>query len=195
MKSICIFCGSNPGARTAYREAAVHVGTILAQRGIQVVYGGGNVGLMGMVADAALAAGGRVFGVIPEGLARLEVAHRAITELHIVGSMHERKQMMADNSDAFIALPGGIGTAEEIFEVFTWSQLGIHLKPCALLNIEGFYDGFVSQIERMVVDGFLREAQAEQLIIEDSVEKLLVRIANVKPQSLPKWTERDKVVV
>lgn len=195
MKSICVYCGANPGTKPAYREAAILLGRTLAQRNIQLVYGGGNVGLMGVIADAALDAGGRVLGVIPESLEKLEVAHRGLTELRVVRSMHERKLIMADHSDAFLALPGGIGTAEEIFEVFTWSQLGIHLKPCGLLNVAGFFDGFVTQISRMVNDGFLREEQARQLIIADSVQEILERITTLKPTVHMKWTERDKVVV
>jgi len=195
MKSICVYCGSNPGTKPAYREAATLLGRTLAQRNIQLVYGGGNVGLMGVVADAVLDAGGRVLGVIPESLEKLEVAHRGLTELRVVRSMHERKLIMADHSDAFIALPGGIGTAEEIFEVFTWSQLGIHLKPCGLLNVAGFFDGFVSQISRMVNDGFLREEQARQLIIADAVPEILERISTLKPSVHLKWSEREKVVV
>jgi len=168
------------------------MGETLAQREIQLVYGGGNVGLMGIVADAALARGGRVFGVIPESHERLEVAHRGITELRVVRSMHERKLLMAEHSDAFIALPGGIGTAEELFEVFTWSQLGIHLKPCGILNVDGYYDGFVRQIDRMVEDGFLRREQAQQLVIDDQVERLLDRIADLQPSVHLKWTEREE---
>jgi uncharacterized protein (TIGR00730 family) len=195
MKSICVYCGANPGTKPVYREAATLLGRTLAERNMELVYGGGNVGLMGVVADAALEAGGRVLGVIPESLERLEVAHRGLTELRVVRSMHERKLIMADHSDAFIALPGGIGTAEEIFEVFTWSQLGIHLKPCGILNVAGFFDGFVSQISRMVRDGFLREEQARQLIIADTVPEILERITTLKPSVHLKWTEREKVVV
>ena len=173
MKSICVYCGANPGTLPIYRESAMRLGQLLAKARVQIVYGGGNVGLMGIIADAALAEGGHVLGVIPESLEKLEVAHRGLTELRIVRSMHERKLMMAEHSQAFIALPGGIGTAEEIFEVFTWSQLGIHLKPCGILNVGGFYDGFFQQIQRMVTDGFLRAEQAEQLIIDDDIEHCL----------------------
>lgn len=195
MKSICVYCGANPGTKPIYRESAVRLGHLLAKANIQIVYGGGNVGLMGIVADAALAEGGKVLGVLPESLERLEVAHRGLSELRIVRSMHERKLMMAEHSEAFIALPGGIGTAEEIFEVFTWSQLGIHLKPCGILNVAGFYDGFIQQIDRMVSDGFLRQEQAEQLIIDDDIERLLNRLMTLQPRVHPKWTEREKVVV
>jgi uncharacterized protein (TIGR00730 family) len=173
----------------------VRLAQFLAKAHIQIVYGGGNVGLMGIIADAALAEGGRVLGIIPESLEKLEVAHRGLTELRIVRSMHERKLMMAEHSEAFIALPGGIGTAEEIFEVFTWSQLGIHLKPCGILNVGGFYDGFIQQIHRMVSDGFLRTEQAEQLIIDDDIERLLKRLMTLQPRVHQKWTEREKVIV
>ena len=193
MKSICVYCGANPGTLPIYRESAMRLGQLLAKARVQIVYGGGNVGLMGIIADAALAEGGHVLGVIPESLEKLEVAHRGLTELRIVRSMHERKLMMAEHSQAFIALPGGIGTAEEIFEVFTWSQLGIHLKPCGILNVGGFYDGFIQQIQRMVTDGFLRAEQAEQLIIDDDIERLLKRLMTLQPRVLQKWTEREKV--
>ena len=195
MKSICVYCGANPGTLPIYRESAMRLGQLLAKARVQIVYGGGNVGLMGIIADAALAEGGHVLGVIPESLEKLEVAHRGLTELRIVRSMHERKSMMAEHSQAFIALPGGIGTAEEIFEVFTWSQLGIHLKPCGILNVGGFYDGFIQQIQRMVTDGFLRAEQAEQLIIDDDIERLLKRLMTLQPRVLQKWTEREKVVL
>lgn len=195
MKSICVYCGANPGTLPIYRESAMRLGQLLAKARVQIVYGGGNVGLMGIIADAALAEGGHVLGVIPESLEKLEVAHRGLTELRIVRSMHERKLMMAEHSQAFIALPGGIGTAEEIFEVFTWSQLGIHLKPCGILNVGGFYDGFIQQIQRMVTDGFLRAEQAEQLIIDDDIERLLKRLMTLQPRVLQKWTEREKVVL
>ena len=195
MKSICVYCGANPGTLPIYRESAMRLGQLLAKARVQIVYGGGNVGLMGISADAALAEGGHVLGVIPESLEKLEVAHRGLTELRIVRSMHERKLMMAEHSQAFIALPGGIGTAEEIFEVFTWSQLGIHLKPCGILNVGGFYDGFIQQIQRMVTDGFLRAEQAEQLIIDDDIERLLKRLMTLQPRVLQKWTEREKVVL
>ena len=195
MKSICVYCGANPGTLPIYRESAMRLGQLLAKARVQIVYGGGNVGLMGIIADAALAEGGHVLGVIPESLEKLEVAHRGLTELRIVRSMHERKLMMAEYSQAFIALPGGIGTAEEIFEVFTWSQLGIHLKPCGILNVGGFYDGFIQQIQRMVTDGFLRAEQAEQLIIDDDIERLLKRLMTLQPRVLQKWTEREKVVL
>jgi hypothetical protein len=195
IKSLCVYCGSNPGTHSAYREAAHLLGTTLAKRGITLVYGGGNVGLMGIAADAALAAGGKVIGVIPEALEKKEVAHYGLTELHIVGSMHERKKMLADLSDAFVALPGGIGTIEEIIEVFAWSQLGIHLKTCALLNTENFYEGQLIQLRRMVKDQFLRQEFLNQLVVADTVDDLLTRVSAARPVLLEKLYERVKVPV
>jgi uncharacterized protein (TIGR00730 family) len=160
-----------------------------------MVYGGGNVGLMGITADAALAAGGRVIGVIPEALVNKEVAHRGLSELRIVQSMHERKLAMAELSDGFIALPGGIGTAEEILEAFTWSQLGVHLKPCGILNLAGFFAGLLMQLERMVQERFLREEQLAQLVTDVDVENLIVRLRESRPKILDKWIDREKLAV
>lgn len=183
------------GARAEYQEAAASLGTLLAQEGITLVYGGGNVGLMGIVADAALAAGGKVIGVIPEALKKKEVAHLGLTELHVVASMHERKMLMAEVSDAFVALPGGIGTAEELFEVLTWGQLGIHAKPCGILNVAHFFDGFVTQMERMVVDGFLRREQLEQFVIDSDVTRIVGRLRESSPRFIEKLVDRVKVAV
>ncbi|MBD5635596.1 MAG: TIGR00730 family Rossman fold protein, partial [Candidatus Eremiobacteraeota bacterium] len=155
---ICVFCGSSDGVRPQYLESARAAGTFLANRGIGVVYGGGRVGLMGAVADAAIAAGGEVIGVIPEMLAAREVAHRSLTKLHVVGSMHERKALMAAESDAFLALPGGFGTLEELFEAVTWRQLGYHAKPCAVLNVAGYYDALERFCNDTLSGGFVREA-------------------------------------
>ena len=152
---ICVFCGSNTGDKPAYREAAANVGRLLAERGLAVIYGGGRIGLMGALAAAALAAGGRVIGVIPEALAAREVAHRAVSELHVVGSMHERKALMAAHADAFLALPGGFGTLEELFEAVTWRQLGFHEKPCALLNVERYFDPLIAFVDDAVKAGFV----------------------------------------
>lgn len=155
---ICVFCGSSDGSRPAYLAAARETGTLLARRGIGVVYGGGRIGLMGALADAALAAGGEVVGIIPEMLAAREVAHRALTELHVVGSMHERKALMAAHSDAFLALAGGFGTLEELFEAVTWRQLGYHAKPCAVLNTDGYYDALERFCDDVLRGGFVRES-------------------------------------
>jgi uncharacterized protein (TIGR00730 family) len=160
-----------------------------------MVYGGGNVGLMGITADSALAAGGTVIGVMPEGLAKKEVAHRGLTEMRVVSSMHDRKHLMAELSDGFLALPGGIGTAEELLEAFTWTQLGIHLKPCGLLNVCGFFDGLLMQLNRMVDDRFLRSEQATQLIVEDQVEKMIDRLITAKPVVIDKWMDKNNVAI
>ena len=173
MKSICIYCGSNTGRDPAFRAAADAAGKQLAERGITVVYGGGQVGLMGAVADAALAAGGRVTGVIPEFLALKEIAHLALTELHVVASMHARKALMVELSEGFIALPGGIGTMEELFEVWTWAQLGQHRHPVGLLNVDGFYDELVAFLDKMTGQGFLRPEHRGGLIVSDTMDGLL----------------------
>ena len=156
LRRVCIFCGSSPGTNGLYREAARTVGRLLCQRGLELVYGGGNVGLMGAVADGCLQDGGRVIGVIPEALKKKELAHSGLTELRVVGSMHERKALMADLSDAFIALPGGYGTWDEFCEILTWSQLGIQRKACALLNVNGYYDPLLAMADRAVSEGFLK---------------------------------------
>jgi len=184
---ICVFCGSNPGINPAYREAAVAMGQLLAQRRIELVYGAGNIGLMGVLADAVLAAGGKVIGVIPEALMAKEVGHDGLTELRVVGSMHERKAIMSDLSDAFIAMPGGFGTFEEFCEVVTWSQLGIQSKPCGLLNVEGYYDPLLELFDHAVREGFLRE-ENRRLVLEDSDPKqLLAKMSSFVPVPVDKW--------
>ncbi|MGP6190177.1 MAG: TIGR00730 family Rossman fold protein [Vulcanimicrobiaceae bacterium] len=174
---ICVFCGSHEGNRPEFRETAKLVGRLLAERGLGIVYGGGRVGLMGALADAALAAGGRVIGVIPEALAAREVAHRSVSELHVVGSMHERKALMAALADAFVALPGGFGTLEELFEVITWRQLGFHEKPCGLLNVEGYFDRLIAFMDDAVDNGFVhppdRAALVESCDAAALIDKLL----------------------
>ena len=177
VSSICVFCGSRPGTNPAYALAARHMGQVLAARGIRLVYGGGRVGLMGVLADAALAAGGRVVGVIPEALLRLEVGHRALTELHVVPNMHARKRMMAELSDAFVALPGGIGTFEELFEVWTWRQLGYHGSPLGLLDVDGYYQGLLQFMGRTVGDGFLDPTHLGLLMVDTDSARLVERIA------------------
>jgi uncharacterized protein (TIGR00730 family) len=195
MKSICVYCGSSPGLLKEYQDTAREMGTLLAHRKITMVYGGGNVGLMGIAADAALSAGGTVIGIMPEALVRKEVAHRGLSELRVVKSMHERKLAMAEISDGFVALPGGIGTAEELFEAFTWTQLGIHMKPCGLLNVAGFFEGFTIQLARMVQDRFLRQEQLNQLIVESQVEDLLRRLISFEPCVVDKWIDRVRLEV
>jgi hypothetical protein len=173
---VCVFAGSGDGRRPEYREAASALGRELAERGIGLVYGGSGHGLMGAAADAALAAGGEAIGVIPEGLLGLETYHRDLTELHIVGSMHERKAKMADLADAFVALPGGIGTLEELLEITTWSKLGFHAKPCGVLNVSGYFDPLGAMLDATVSEGFMAPEYREILIFEESPAALLDRL-------------------
>jgi uncharacterized protein (TIGR00730 family) len=176
MNRVCVFCGSSNGFEPAMREDARALGKLFAERGIGLVYGGASVGLMGAIADAVLKAGGAVFGVIPESLQRREIAHLDLTELHVVPSMHARKLLMSDLSDAFVALPGGIGTLEELFEVWTWAQLGLHAKPVALLNLRGFYDPLLQFLDQVVSRGFMPAAHRDTLIVESQAEALLDRL-------------------
>ena len=192
LRRICVFCGSSSGILPEYAAAADRLGRLLAERGIEIVYGGGRVGLMGVLADACLAAGGRVIGVIPEALATKELAHAGCTDLHVVGSMHERKARMAELADAFVALPGGIGTFEELFEVWTWGQLGFHAKPCGLLNVAGFYDGLVSFVGHATEQGFLRPEHLRMLATADDPAVLLKRLAEYRPPDVQKWLRRDE---
>jgi hypothetical protein len=190
MKRVCIYCGSSPGSLPDYAAAARHCGTVLARRGIGIVYGGGNVGLMGILADAALAAGGEVIGIIPRRMIARELGHAGVTSLIPVGSMHQRKQKMADLADAFLALPGGIGTMEELFEAFTWLQLGIHHKPVGLLNVAGFYDRLIEFLAHMQAQRFLKPQHFETLLVEDDVDRLLDRFASFNHQPVGKWMDR-----
>ena len=188
MNSLCVFCGSNPGASPAYAEASAHLGRTLAGRGLNLVYGGGRVGLMGVVA-AALAAGGTVTGVIPEALATRELAHGALSDLQVVGSMHERKARMSELADGFIALPGGIGTLEEWFEVWTWSQLGFQPKPCGLLNVAGYYDHLLAFLDHMTAERFLTGIHRGMAVVDDDPERLLDRLAAWQPPRARKWID------
>lgn len=192
MKRICVFCGSNAGHDPRYRAEADRLGRLLAERGIELVYGGGNVGLMGVIADACLGAGGTVIGVIPEALIGKEVAgrvvdHRGLTRLEVVDSMHTRKARMAELADGFIALPGGFGTFEEFCEVLTWGQLGFHVKPMGLLNVNGFYDPLLALFERAVAEGFLREENRAMALAADDIESLLAALAAYRPEPVSKW--------
>lgn len=191
-KSICVFCGSNAGRQELYRTAAQSVGTRLAQSGVQVVFGGGSCGLMGAVADAALEAGGRVVGVIPKGIERREVAHRGLSELHIVRSMHDRKAMMTELSDGFLALPGGLGTLEELFEVLSWAQLGIHEKPVALLNVGGYFDPLLAFLDSAMEEGFVRPEHHALLIHDDDADQLLAKMDAYEPTIAQKWLDLDE---
>jgi uncharacterized protein (TIGR00730 family) len=184
---ICVYAGSNPGGDPAYAESAADLARLLAERGIGVVYGGAHVGLMGILADTALAAGGEVIGVMPQALIDREIGHTGLTELHIVSSMHERKALMAELSDGFVALPGGAGTLEELIEVYTWSQLGIHDKPMGVLNVNGYYDGLAELLDHAVQEGFLRREHRAAMHAEPTPEALLERFAGWRPSALGKW--------
>ncbi len=188
-QSVCVYCGSGFGDRPEYREAAFGIGVMLAQRGIRVVYGGAQVGLMGTVADGALSVGGKVVGVIPRVLVEREIQHPGVTDLRVVDTMHTRKQMMVDLSDAFIALPGGFGTMDELFETLTWLQLGVHSKPLGLLDVSGFYEGLVAFVGHMTRSGFVRPQHAESLLVDADPVRLLERMEAFQPPTLGKWIE------
>jgi hypothetical protein len=182
--SVCVYCGSRPGTDAAYAEAARQMGLLIGQRGWQLVYGGGKVGLMGIVANAVLEGGGRVVGVIPRKLMEREVGHTGLSETHIVDTMHQRKQLMAERADAFLALPGGIGTLEELFEVWTWRQIGYHDQPIGLLNVNGFYDGMLAFLKHTVQAGFLDRTQVESLHIATEPAQLLDRLGQTARSAL-----------
>jgi uncharacterized protein (TIGR00730 family) len=185
LKRVCVYCGSRDGSRPAYAQAARDLGAELARRGLGLVYGGGRIGLMGVLADALLAAGGSVTGVIPRALVSKEVAHLDLADLRVVGSMHERKALMAELSDGFIALPGGFGTLEEIFEVLTWSQLRLHRKPCGLLNVEGFYDSLLAFLDHAVREDFLRARLRASTLVETDPARLLDLLAGAQKTAAP----------
>ena len=185
MTRICVYCGSSAGARAEYAAAARELGGALADRGIGLVYGGGNVGLMGVLADAMVAASAEVIGVIPEALVARELAHQGVSELRVVGTMHERKALMADLADGFIALPGGLGTLEELFEALTWAQLGLHAKPCGLLDVAGFFDDLDRFLDRVVADGFVRPDSRARLIVETDPARLVERLARARGADEP----------
>jgi len=189
MKRLCIYCGSSPGSRDDYAAAALACGRTLAKRGISIVYGGGNTGMMGKVANAALEAGGEVIGVIPHHLADKELAHEHASQMIRVNSMHERKQLMADLSDGFIILPGGIGTLEELFETYTWLQLGLHSKPIGLLNVAGFFDHMLAFLDHMVADRFLKAGHRDMLLVDDDLDRLLGRMEAFVAPDAGKWLD------
>lgn len=193
MKGVCVFCGSSKGVDPAYEDAARTLGETVARRDLTLVYGGGHVGLMGVVADAALGVGGEVVGVMPRALVEREISHEGLTELHVVGSMHERKALMSELSDGFIALPGGTGTLEEFFEVLTWAQLGEHRKPCGLLNASGYYDPLLALFEHMVEKGFLSEERRAIVLVEPEPIPLLEAFAHYRPPQVRKWITREEV--
>ena len=190
MPRICVFTGSSPGARSEYALAAEQFGRELAARGYELVYGGGRVGLMGALADAVLASGGKVIGVIPKVLLAKEVAHGRLTELRVVASMHERKAMMAELADAFVALPGGLGTLEELCEILTWAQLGLHAKPCGLLNVCNYFDELLAFLDHAVSERFLKSDHRALVITADNQGHLLDRLASFRPQPVEKWIDR-----
>jgi hypothetical protein len=193
VRRVCVFCGSSPGARPAYAEAAASTGRLLASEGIGVVYGGGQVGLMGVLADAVLAEGGEIIGVIPQALVDREIGHPGVADMRVVGSMHERKALMADLADAFVALPGGLGTLEELFEVYTWAQLGLHSKPCGLLDVEDYYAGIADFLAHAVEERFLPEQHRAMLMVERDPRALLDRVRGYEPSGVqPKWIDREE---
>ena len=191
MKRICVFCGSSPGSHAEYGECAQQLGDELTRRNIGLVYGGGNVGLMGAIADSVLKAGGEAIGVIPEHLMTREIGHRRLTELHIVRSMHERKALMADLSDAFVALPGGFGTLEEFCEVLTWSQLGLHAKPCGIVNVMGYYTPLLAMLDHAVGERFLKPQNRALVLSRDTPAELLQAFEDWRPVHVEKWLDRE----
>lgn len=192
MKSICVYCGSNAGNKPAYAERAIALGTRIAQEKLALVYGGGNVGLMGIVADAVLEADGEVIGVIPQQLVEWEVAHRGVTRLEIVANMHERKARMFDLSDGFVALPGGFGTLDEMFEMLTWRQLGLGDKPCAFLDVDGFYEPLLAMMDRMVAERFLHADQRTDLWHGDDIDALFTWLQDYEPVNADKWLDAKR---
>ena len=192
MKRICVFCASSLGNRAEYRAAAAELGTELARRNLGLVFGGGKVGLMGVLADAVLKAGGEAVGVIPEHLMAREIGHKGLTKLHVVRSMHERKALMADLSDAFVALPGGMGTMEEFCEVLTWSQLGLHTKPCGILNVLGYYSPLLAMFDRALEERFLQREHRALVLARDSPAELLEALEHWRPVRVEKWLDREE---
>jgi uncharacterized protein (TIGR00730 family) len=193
LTNICVYCGSSPGRRDKYAANARALAETLVSRNIGLVYGGASIGLMGIVADHVLRLGGNAVGVIPEALMRKEVAHYQLTELHVTQSMHERKMRMAELSDGFIALPGGLGTLEELFEIWTWAQLGFHDKPCGLLNAEGYYDPLIEFLDHAVAEQFVQESHRSMLMVESDPESLLDRFENYRPPLVKVWVDKNEI--
>ena len=193
IRRLAVFCGSNPGSRPAYVEGARALGRLLCERGIGIVYGGSSVGLMAALAEAVLDELGDIIGVIPKMLVEREVAHKALTDLRIVDSMHERKSLIAELSDGFVALPGGIGTLEEFFEIWTWAQLGVHDKPCGLLNIAGYFDPLLAFLDRAVEEKFVREVHRSMVIVESEPQALLARFEAYQPPKVVKWVNAGTI--
>jgi uncharacterized protein (TIGR00730 family) len=187
MKTLCVYCGSSPGSRPAYAGSARALGRLLAAAKINLVYGGASVGIMGVLADEVIACGGEAIGVIPSAILKKEIAHQGLSELHVVDSMHSRKAMMADLSDGFVALPGGLGTLEELFEILTWTQLGLQQKPCGLLNVNGFYDHLIRFLDHSVTEAFVKPVHRELLLVEDEPERLLEAMQAYRAPRVDKW--------
>ncbi len=192
INSICIYCGSSPGRLEAYGLAAYALAEALVRRNIRLVYGGAGIGIMGRLADQVLKLGGQAIGVIPKALAHKEVAHKNLTQLHVTQSMHERKMLMAELSDGFIALPGGIGTLEELFEIWTWAQLGFHTKPCGLLNVEGYYDALIGFLDHVLAEQFVKKDHHAMLIVETNPDALLDHYVNYQPPAVKHWVGKDE---
>ena len=192
IKSICIYCGSSLGRLEAYGSAACVLAEEMVSRNIRLVYGGAGIGIMGMVADHVLKLGGEAIGVIPKALAHKEVAHKNLTELHVTQSMHKRKMLMAELSDGFIALPGGVGTLEELFEIWTWAQLGFHNKPCGLLNVEGYYDSLIGFLDHVLAEQFVKKEHHAILIVETNADALLDRYIKYQPPAARHWVGKDE---
>ena len=192
INSICVYCGSSSGRIEAYGSAGCALAKSLVSRNIRLVYGGAGIGIMGMVADQVLKLGGQAIGVIPKSLAHKEVAHKNLTELHVTQSMHERKMLMAELSDGFIALPGGIGTLEELFEIWTWAQLGFHNKPCGLLNVEGYYDSLIGFLDHVLAEQFVKKDHHAMLIVETNPDALLDQYINYQPPAERHWVGKDE---
>jgi uncharacterized protein (TIGR00730 family) len=190
MKRVCVYCGSSPGSQPDYAEAAKNLARALVERSIEVVYGGASVGIMGVLADTTLAEGGHVIGIIPQTLVDKEVAHPGLSDLRVVNSMHERKMLMAELSDGFIALPGGLGTLEEMFEVLTWALLGLHQKPCGLLNIRDYYRSLIDFLDHAVAERFIKDVHRTMLLVEEQPERLLERFGRYKAPAVTKWVDR-----
>lgn len=192
MKRVCVFCGSSPGARPEYVQAATELGQALVSRNLGLVYGGAGVGMMGKLADVVLQEGGEVIGVIPQSLVEKGVAHTRLSDLRIVASMHERKELMVDLADGFVALPGGLGTLEEFLEVLTWAQLGIHQKPCGLLSVCQYYEKLIEFLDHAVLQRFVKSEHRSMLLVEENPKELLERLAQYRPVVVDKWMDRDK---
>jgi uncharacterized protein (TIGR00730 family) len=194
VRRACVFCGSSPGARPAYTEATEDLCQLMAEREITLVFGGATVGLMGRLADTVLSEGGEAIGVIPQALVDREIAHLGLTDLHVVETMHERKRLMAELADCFVALPGGLRTLDELFEIYTWAQLGLHQKPIGILNVEGYFDGLLSFLEHAASERFVREDHRAMLIVEEGPEAMLASLDGFDPATLtPKWIDREDI--